>query len=180
MITRLAPAFPAPLAGAYSPRGSLRLQSAHPVTSGEAIEFVRAHGVVLESAKGPVPNLAEAVAGEPIRGSYWGHARGDEIFGLTRAVRASKEILVCRLVQGKVTYVHAKLWPALVRLQERFEPDRLAAIREVHTSTGKHQLKVTPFPDWVPARVSQEAKRLTVAEAVGQFGEWFQRQTGGG
>lgn len=150
------------------------------MTSGEAIEFVRTHGVVLESAKGPVPNLAEAVVGEPIRGSYWGHARGDEIFGLTRAIRAAREILVCRLVQGKVTYVHARLWPALVRLQERFEPDQLAAIREVHTSTGKHRLKVTPFPDWVPARVSQEANRLTVAEAVSRLGEWFQRQNGGG
>jgi hypothetical protein len=150
------------------------------VTPGEAIEFVRAHGVVLESAKGPVPNLADTVAGEPIRGSYWGHARGDEIFGLTRAVRASKEILVCRLVKGKVTYVHARLWPALVRLQESLGADRLAAIREVHSSTGKHVLKVTPFLDWVPAGVSEKAKRLTVADAVSQFGEWLQGQTEGG
>ncbi|MGH2621767.1 MAG: hypothetical protein ACRDHG_14530 [Anaerolineales bacterium] len=146
------------------------------MTPGEAIEFVSTHGVVLESAKGPIPNLAEAVAGEPIRGSYWGHPRGDEIFGLIRAIRASKEILVCRLVKGKVTYVHARLWPALVRLEERLDPDRLAAIREVHSPTGKHELQVTPFPDWVPAGVSEEAKRLTVAEAVSHFGEWFQRQ----
>ena len=130
--------------------------------------------MVLESAKGPIPNLAEAVVGEPIRGSYWGHARGDEIFGLTRVIRGSKEILVCRLVKGKVTYVHARLWPALVRLQESLGPDRLSAIREVHSSTGKHELILTPFPDWVPAGVSEQAKRLTVAEAVSQFGEWFQ------
>jgi len=146
------------------------------MTPAEAIEFVRTHGVVLESAKGPVPNLADTVAGKPIRGSYWGHARGDEIFGLTRAIRGSKEILVSRLVRGKVTYVHARLWPALVRVQERVAPDRLAAIREIHGSNGKHTLEVTPFPDWVPAGVSKAAKRLTVAEAVSQFGEWFQEQ----
>jgi len=146
------------------------------MTPAEAIEFVRTHGVVLESAKGPVPNLADTVAGKPIRGSYWGHARGDEIFGLTRAIRGSKEILVSRLVRGKVTYVHARLWPALVRVQERVAPDRLAAIREIHSSNGKHKLEVTPFPDWVPAGVSNAAKRLTVAEAVSQFGEWFQEQ----
>ena len=35
--------------------------------------FVERHGVVLASARGPVPNVAEAVAGEPIRGSWWGH-----------------------------------------------------------------------------------------------------------
>ena len=28
----------------------------------DAISFIREHGVVLESAKGPVPNLADAVA----------------------------------------------------------------------------------------------------------------------
>ena len=144
------------------------------MTPGGALAFVRTHGVVLESAKGPVPNLAEAVAGGPIRGSYWGHARGDEIFRLTRSLRASKEILVCRLVKGKVTYVHARLWPALVRLQGSLDPDHLAAIREIHSSKGKHELEVTPFPDWVPAGVSKAAKRLTVAEAASQFGEWLQ------
>ena len=131
---------------------------------------------MLESAKGPVPNLADTVAGEPIRGSYWGHPKGDEIFSMTRAIRGSKEILVCRLVKGKVTYVHARLWPALVRLQGSLGSDRLAAIREIHTSTGKHELQVTPFPDWVPARVAEKARRLTVVEAVSQFGEWFQGQ----
>ncbi len=144
------------------------------MTSAEAIEFVSTYGVVLESAKGPIPNLADAVAGEPIRGSYWGHAKGDEIFGLTRAVRASKEVLICRLVNGKITYIHARLWPALVRLQGSLDPDRLAAIHEVHSSTGKHGLKVIPFNDWVPAGVSEKAKRLTMAEAVSEFGEWFQ------
>jgi hypothetical protein len=131
---------------------------------------------VLESAKGPVPNLADTVAGEPIRGSYWGHPKGDEIFSMTRAIRGSKEILVCRLVNGKVTYVHARLWPALVRLQRSLAPDRLAAIREIHTSTGKHEIQATPFSDWVPAGISEKARRLTVAEAVSQFGEWFQGQ----
>jgi len=131
---------------------------------------------VLESAKGPVPNLADTVAGEPIRGSYWGHPKGDEIFSMTRAIRGSKEILVCRLVKGKVTYVHARLWPALVRLQGSLAPDRLSAIREIHTSTGKHEIQVTPFSDWVPAGVAEKAGRLTVAEAASQFGEWFQGQ----
>ena len=131
---------------------------------------------MLESAKGPVPNLADTVAGEPIRGSYWGHPKGDEIFSMTRAIRGSKEILVCRLVKGKVTYVHARLWPALVRLQGSLGPECLAAIREVHSSAGKHELQVTPFPDWVPAGVAEKAGRLTVAEAASQFGEWFRGQ----
>src|SRR5213592_3279095 len=38
------------------------------MTSKAALAFVRRHGVVLEGARGPVPNLAEAVATGPIRG----------------------------------------------------------------------------------------------------------------
>ncbi len=40
------------------------------MTAEEAIAFVREHGVVLVSAKGPVPRLVEAIAGETIRGSW--------------------------------------------------------------------------------------------------------------
>jgi hypothetical protein len=35
------------------------------MTAVEALAFVEAHGVVLVSAKGPVPRLTEAIAGEP-------------------------------------------------------------------------------------------------------------------
>ena len=35
--------------------------------------WVREQGIVLQSARGPLPNLAEWIAGEPIRGSWWGH-----------------------------------------------------------------------------------------------------------
>src|ERR1700756_1855901 len=75
-------------------------------------------------------------------GGWWGHARGKEIFWLTRAVRDSPDVLVCRLVTGKVTYVHRRLWPALVRLARAFAQSDLAALREVHTASGAHALRV--------------------------------------
>ena len=144
------------------------------MTPEEALEFVALRGVVLESAKGPVPNLADTVAGERIQGSYWAHPMGDEIFVLTRTIRSSKEILVCRVVEGKVTYVHQRLWPALFRLQASFGKEDLGAIQERHTSLGKHQLSVTPFPDWVPVSARKKAERLTDSEAARQLGEWFE------
>ena len=144
------------------------------MTPQEALEFVALHGIVLESAKGPVPNLADTVAGERIQGSYWGHPKGDEIFMLTRTLRSSKEILVCRLVEGKVTYVHQRLWPAIFRLQARFGKENLGAIQEIHTSFGRHRVSVTPFSDWVPASAKVEAERLTISEATSQLGEWFE------
>lgn len=103
------------------------------MTPKQALTFVKTNGVVLESGRGPVPSLAEAIAGKLIRGSWWAHPKGNDIFLCSRAIRKSADVLVCRLVGGKVTYVHRRLWPALVRLAEGFDADRLAAIREVHT-----------------------------------------------
>ena len=48
--------------------------------SADPINFVRQHGVALESAKGPVVNLAEAVAGTLIRGNWWSHKDSKEDF----------------------------------------------------------------------------------------------------
>lgn len=136
------------------------------MTPKQAFAFVKKSGVVLESGRGPVPSLAEAIAGAPIRGSWWAHPKAHTIFLCSRAIRASADVLVCRLVAGKVTYVHRRLWPALVRLAGRFDIDRLAAIREVHTTSGKHEVKVTPFAEWVPNEVKRAARKLTLEEAV--------------
>jgi len=135
------------------------------MTARGALAFVKRHGIVLESARGPVPNLAEAVVGGRIRGSWWGHAKGKQIFWLTRAVRDSRDVLVCRLVGGKITYVHRRLWPALVRLARRFARRNLAAVQEVHTAQGQHAERLVPFPRWVPAGIKRAARRLSATDA---------------
>ncbi len=139
--------------------------SGESMTRGAALAFVRKHGVVLEAGRGPVPSLADEIAGEPIAGSWWGHPKGHEIFDLTRAVRASPDVLVSRLVKGKITYVHRRLWPALVRAARYFEREALAAIREVHTAEGKHVIERVPFPKWVPPEVKFEADEIDLIQA---------------
>jgi hypothetical protein len=136
------------------------------MTGREAIAFVEANGIVLESARGPAPSLAAAIAGEPIRGSWWKHPKARQILSCSRAVRDSGEVLVCRLLGGKVTYVHRRLWPAVVRLQDRFEPSRISAIREVHTVKGKHEIQVRPFPGWVPPDVNRQAAKMSAGKAA--------------
>lgn len=140
------------------------------MTARQAIAFVKANGIVLESVRGPGPSLAAAIAGEPIRGSWWKHRKASQIFLCSRAVRDSKEVLVCRFLGGKVTYVHRRLWPALVRLHDQFHANDLAAIREIHTDQGKHKLHVTAFPTWVPPEVMVEAARLSARKAAEMLG----------
>jgi hypothetical protein len=144
------------------------------MTTTEALAFVRKHGVVLEAATGPVPALATAIAGAPIRGSWWSHAKSREIFKLTRAVRDSSDILVCRLVDGKITYVHRRLWAALVCASKRFPRDHLAQVNEKHTTSGRHVNAEIAFPGWVSPEVSAEAGQLDERSALAQLGSWVQ------
>jgi hypothetical protein len=136
------------------------------MTPGQALVFVKKNGIVLESARGSVPSLAEMIAGELIRGSWWGHSKANQILFCARAIRESKDVLVCRLMGGKITYVHRRLWPALVRLRDQIGSDRLGAVREIHTAKGRHEVEVTPFPEWVPSKVTREAAGLTAKQAA--------------
>jgi hypothetical protein len=135
----------------------------------KALQWVREQGIVLQSAKGPVPNLADWVAGEPIRGSWWGHPAGHEIFVVLGQVLASDDVVATRLINGKVTLVHRRLWPAVVRVADRFPPAGLAAVGDEHTATGAHRRTEIPFPEWVPAGEVAMAATLTIDEAYGQL-----------
>jgi hypothetical protein len=135
------------------------------MTDDEALAFVKDHGVVLQAARGAVPSLAEAIAGGPIRGSWWGHPKSHDIFRATEAVSDSPDVLVCTLIDDKVTYVHRRLWPALVKLAGRLGKARLAQVRNEHTASGAHRRRRQAFPRWVPPVVLKEAKALSESEA---------------
>jgi hypothetical protein len=140
------------------------------MTAEDAISFVREHGVVLASGKGPVPRLSEVIAGGPIKGSWWAHPKCHQIFSIFSSLAHSSDILVCRLVDGKVTFVHRRLWPALVRLAKDLEPERLAQVHQEHTRAGYHLKRDVPFPNWVPPEVTDQAQRLSEAQARKAFG----------
>ena len=142
------------------------------MNASEALIFVKAHGVVLVSGKGPVPRLTEAIVGETIKGSWWAHPQSHRIFAVLQAIAESADVLFCRLVDGKVTLVHRRLWPALVRVAERFPPDRLSQVHQEHTPSGKHVNKEVRFPQWVPAEVQAQAKELGEQEALAALGPW--------
>lgn len=140
--------------------------SARPVTTTkQGLSFVKEHGVVLLAARGGVPSLAEAIAGGPIRGSWWAHEKSHAIFEIVNGAIDSGEVLVCKLVDGKVTYVHRRLWPALVKLAARFPKAGLAQTLNEHTTSGRHEARTVPFPKWVPREVLLEAKALPAEEA---------------
>lgn len=139
----------------------------------EALDFVRGHGVVLASARGPVPTLTHAIAGEPIRGSWWSHPQGKRIFAVLQAVSQDQDVLVCRLVENKITLVHRRLWPALAAAAPLLEPAGLARVTQEHTARGHHENQEIPFPDWLPPEAVQEARSLDPATALAALGPTF-------
>jgi hypothetical protein len=141
----------------------------------QALAFVERHGIVLESARhATLPSIVQAIAGDAVRGSWWAHPRGREIFAVTRALRGSTQILTCRIVEGRISFVHERLWPALARLADRFAPERIARLQEVHTSRGRHRVDEVAFPLWLPVHAAAEAGRLEAAEAQAQLADLLQ------
>jgi len=141
-------------------------------TAPDAMAFVRQHGIVLVSAKGPAPRLTEAIVGEAIAGSWWAHEKSRHIYATLQAIIESKQVLVCRLVDGKVTLVHRRLWPALVRLADRFAPEQLAQVHDEHTPTGRHVSREVPYPAWVPPHIMARGKATKEKQALAALGSW--------
>ena len=147
------------------------------MTADKAIAFIKKHGVVLASAKGPVPRLSEVIAGEPIKGSWWAHPKSHRIFDVFQVVADSADVLVCRLVNGKVTFVHRRLWPAVARIAKKFPANQVSQVHEEHTASGRHVTRDVPFPKWVPQTVMERAKGLSEQEAFDALGSWANRPT---
>lgn len=132
----------------------------------EAIAFIRAHGLVMQSARVPgLPTLVDALTGETVRGSWWGHPQGRLVFRVLGEVYDSPDVLAMKLVRGKVTLVHRRLWPALVRLAGEIGEERLAAVGQEHTPSGRHVATRVPYPGWVTPEARAAAGALGEEEA---------------
>lgn len=123
-------------------------------------------GVLLESAQGPIANVAQLVAGERIAGSWWGHPAHQEIFEAINELADSPDVARMRLVNNKVTLVHRRLWPALLRLSASFGESALHVVGQEHTESGAHRATSTPLHDWVSADVVLAASGLSDADAM--------------
>ena len=77
------------------------------------------HGLLmLHDAK--LPSATACIAGAAIRGSWWGHAKGKLIFETLN--RMEDDVAWAKVVLGKETLVHRRLWPALVAAAESGQP----------------------------------------------------------
>ena len=69
-------------------------------------------GLLLE-ADSKLPSVTREIVGGPIQGSWWGHSRGQEIYAVSKALHAHGDVLVTKLVNAKITFVHRRQWASL-------------------------------------------------------------------
>jgi hypothetical protein len=60
-----------------------------------------------------LPSLTTIVAGRPIKGSWWGHPKGNLIYNLSNELMDQPDILSVKLINKKVTFVDRRHWQAL-------------------------------------------------------------------
>jgi len=71
---------------------------------------LRRYGLLLESDP-KLPSVVSLVAGKPIAGSWWGHPSGGAIYREVRKLADRSDVVLLKLLNGKVTFVLDTLWP---------------------------------------------------------------------
>ena len=74
------------------------------------------------------PSLTALVAGKPIRGSWWGHPAGQEIFRVASALEDDGDVAFVPLIAGKMVLVHRALWADLAAVGESREAWQLRGL----------------------------------------------------
>jgi hypothetical protein len=73
--------------------------------------------VLLESKRVlPLGDLATAIVGRKVSGSWWGHPKGKQIYAIASALEDHADVLTCKLDHGRTTFVHRTLWAPLLRV----------------------------------------------------------------
>jgi len=71
------------------------------------------HGLLWKQDK-VHPNVVTLVTGERLSSSWWSHPQGRRLFALLGELADHEDVLFAKLLDGKVTLVHRRLWPAFL------------------------------------------------------------------
>ena len=76
---------------------------------------LKEHGLLLQTDAN-LPNVCALIAGAPVLGSWWAHPRSHEIFRVNCELAEHPDVLVSKLISGKISYLHRALWPAVIAI----------------------------------------------------------------
>ena len=76
---------------------------------------LQANGFLLESDP-KLPSVCSLIAGTALRGSWWSDPLAQTIFQVNERLEDHPDVLITKLVSGKVTFVHRKIWAEVVTI----------------------------------------------------------------
>jgi hypothetical protein len=85
------------------------------------LKVLREQGLLLQQDSS-LPNVVNLVLGENLRTSWWSHPRAQEVLSCLTELVGHLDVLMTKLIGGKVTFVHRGLWPALLAVASAKEP----------------------------------------------------------
>lgn len=88
---------------------------------GEVQRALCATGMLVRQDK-LLPSVVGLITEERLTTSWWDHPKAYEIFRCLERLGEDSDVLVCRLIGGKVTYVERRLWPAFLAVAMSHEP----------------------------------------------------------
>lgn len=95
--------------------------------SGDVLKVLEKRGLLLET-DADLPSVTTIIAGEPVKGSWWGHAKGRAIYGALSEALDHPDVTSVKLVNGKNTLVHRRLWAAVLGAATSGEPWQSAGL----------------------------------------------------
>ena len=97
------------------------------VATANVLAALARSGLLLQQDKHAL-NVVTIVTGETLRTSWWSHPKAQLIFAVLSRLDEHADVLLSKLLGGKVTLVHRSLWPALLAVAIGDEPWQTAGL----------------------------------------------------
>lgn len=119
-------------------------------------------GFLLESDP-KLPSVCTLITGAPLRGSWWSHPLAQTIFQVNEKLEDHPDVLITKLISGKVTFVHRDLWPEILAIgtaQEPWQMEGLSAPAQALLKTVELSGELrSDKSDWPKSQSSSKNKR---------------------
>ncbi len=95
-----------------------------------------------------LPDAIAVLTGKKASGSWWSHPESGQLFTILEQAAQHPDVVVAKLVGGKLTFVQRRLWPALLGIASAREPWQTAdlsaeTLKLLHALEQQPSLEVT-------------------------------------
>lgn len=92
-----------------------------------------------------LPSVSGLIANEKLRGSWWSHKQGQTIFTVSEMLEDHPDVMIMKLISGKVTFVHRELWDRIYSIGVAREEWQLKKL----STNAKALLKAMDEASWM-------------------------------